>query len=411
MADDNVFSQQDLSIRVAHLIEIAKRQLTEDLPWFTVLSDSEQSTLEEIIRAALEDFIQWSSEFITMADDDESADEELIEHKVSTDHIFFIAPLEFTKSITLQQTLQVTRHVVDVLERNISLLAPRGRETQIRHALLYFSREVAFSAASVYASAAEAQGAWDARLETLVIESLISGSDNDPEARDNLVSRLAALGWRLDNPSFSMVGKLRDSGEISSGFIQDKLRNRLHQMNADCCMSVHNDAMVTLIGVKGDADPKEMISNLADLFAKESRVCIGPVKKGVDGIGYTVRASVSGFAAAPARPGLERFFRSDELLPERALLGDSDARDDLYEHVYKNIQHLAKESVLETVDAYLEAGSLEAAAQKLGVHGNTVRYRLKRVKEATGWDPTSSRDAYILLTALKIGYALDAQRS
>lgn len=397
--------QNDLSIRVGHLLEIAKEQLSHDLAWYKQLSESEQAILQEIIRAALEDFLKWSAEFISMTDaaGGEVDDASLIEHKVSTDHIFFIAPLEFTQSINLQQTLQVTRLVVDVLERNIPLLAARGRETQVRHALLYFSREVAFSAASVYASAAEAQGAWDARLETLVIESLISGT-----ADDNLPARLAALGWKLDKPSFSIVGTLRDAGEISSGFVQDKLRNRLRQMDADCCMSLHGDAMVTLVGVKGDIDPKEMISNLSDLFAADLPICVGPLRRGIDGVGYTVRSAVNGYKAAPARPNLGRLFRSDEVLPERALLGDEDARNDLYEHVYKSLQNMTREAMLETVDAYLETRSLEAASQRLGVHGNTVRYRLKRTKEATGWDPTSSRDAYILLSAIKIGYALDA---
>jgi DNA-binding PucR family transcriptional regulator len=67
--------------------------------------------------------------------------------------------------------------------------------------------------------------------------------------------------------------------------------------------------------------------------------------------------------------------------------------------------------MIETVDAYLENGSLEATAKSLGIHGNTVRYRLRRTAEATGWDPMSSRDAYVLLTALKIGYVLDATYS
>jgi sugar diacid utilization regulator len=397
-------TQQALSIRVGHLIGIAKDQMEHELAWYHELSSSEKTTLDDIIQAALEDFLTWSAEFMAITDEAGPEDAVTVERKVSTDHIFFIAPLEFTQSINLQQTLQVTRLVVDVLENNISLLAASGQEAKVRHALLYYSREVAFSAASVYASAAEAQGAWDARLETLVIESLISKVPDE-----HLHSRLAALGWKLDNPSFCLVGRLADSGEISHGFMQDKLRNRLHQMGADCCMSVHDRAMVTLVGVKGDVDAKGMISNLADLFDEDSNICVGPLRKGLDGVAATVRAAVHGFEAASALPGLARLFRSDDVLPERALLGDDDARTDLYQRIYLTLKNQASGAMIETVDAYLETGSLEATAKLLGVHGNTVRYRLKRTVEATGWDPMNSRDAYVLLTALKIGYVVDAR--
>ena len=61
-------------------------------------------------------------------------------------------------------------------------------------------------------------------------------------------------------------------------------------------------------------------------------------------------------------------------------------------------------SLLETVDAYGALGhSLEGTARELFVHANTVRYRLKRVAEVTGWDPLVPRDAYVLQTAITLG--------
>ena len=46
---------------------------------------------------------------------------------------------------------------------------------------------------------------------------------------------------------------------------------------------------------------------------------------------------------------------------------------------------------------------MENTAKELNVHPNTVRYRLKRAAETTGWDATDPRDAYVLTTALAIG--------
>jgi DNA-binding PucR family transcriptional regulator len=39
----------------------------------------------------------------------------------------------------------------------------------------------------------------------------------------------------------------------------------------------------------------------------------------------------------------------------------------------------------------------------LYVHPNTVRYRLRKVAEVTGWDPLDAREAYVLQTALALG--------
>jgi DNA-binding PucR family transcriptional regulator len=61
-------------------------------------------------------------------------------------------------------------------------------------------------------------------------------------------------------------------------------------------------------------------------------------------------------------------------------------------------------SLLETLSAYLGSGrSLEAAARTLYVHPNTVRYRLRKVAEVTGWDPLDARESYVLQTALALG--------
>ena len=61
-------------------------------------------------------------------------------------------------------------------------------------------------------------------------------------------------------------------------------------------------------------------------------------------------------------------------------------------------------SVLETLSAYLGTGrSLEAAARSLYVHPNTVRYRLRKVSEITGWDPLDARESFVLQVALALG--------
>jgi DNA-binding PucR family transcriptional regulator len=58
----------------------------------------------------------------------------------------------------------------------------------------------------------------------------------------------------------------------------------------------------------------------------------------------------------------------------------------------------------ETLDAYLDSGgAIEACARQLFVHPNTVRYRLKKIADFTGRDPTVPRDAYVLRVAATVG--------
>jgi DNA-binding PucR family transcriptional regulator len=92
-----------------------------------------------------------------------------------------------------------------------------------------------------------------------------------------------------------------------------------------------------------------------------------------------------------------------ELLPERALLGDQAAVTSLNELIVQPLQ-AAGSALSDTLDAYLDCGgAVETCARSLFVHPNTVRYRLKRIAEVTGRDPTNARDAYVLRIAATVG--------
>ncbi|EPJ42750.1 hypothetical protein STAFG_0194 [Streptomyces afghaniensis 772] len=75
----------------------------------------------------------------------------------------------------------------------------------LREALLVYARESAFATAQVYAQAAEARGAWDARLESLVVNAVLSG-----EADEGAVSRAAALGWNSPEHVCVVLGTAPD---------------------------------------------------------------------------------------------------------------------------------------------------------------------------------------------------------
>ena len=84
----------------------------------------------------------------------------------------------------------MVRATIDVVEEHVDELAAPGDAADLREAILRYSREIAFAAAEVYARAAEERGAWDARLESLVLDALLRG-----EPDDHVRARAAALGW------------------------------------------------------------------------------------------------------------------------------------------------------------------------------------------------------------------------
>ena len=111
----------------------------------------------------------------------------------------------------------------------------------------------------------------------------------------------------------------------------------------------------------------------------------------------------AGLRAAVAWPDAPRPVLSDDLLPERALEGDTEARRQLVEEVYLPLQG-AGSPLLDTLSVYLEhASSLEATARMLFVHPNTVRYRLSRIAELTGHIPSDGRGSFVLRVAVALG--------
>jgi hypothetical protein len=123
----------------------------------------------------------------------------------STSEVFGSAPRELARKISLYQTVELVRTTIEVVEKQIDELMPRGDRPSCMRRSIQYSREVAFSAAEIYARAAELRGAWDERLEALVVDAVLRGRDR----RDSAVPRVDP---RLALPSavwLFVVGPLR----------------------------------------------------------------------------------------------------------------------------------------------------------------------------------------------------------
>ncbi|HEV7726432.1 MAG TPA: helix-turn-helix domain-containing protein, partial [Modestobacter sp.] len=256
----------------------------------------------------------------------------------------------------------------------------------------------AFATAHVYASFAENRGAWDARLEALVVDALVRG-----DRAEELPGRAAALGWTATGPVVVLVGAAPPEVDDQRAAV----RRAARLLRSEVLVGVHADKLVVVLG--GVAD----LGQVADRVSREfgpGAVVLGPQAESLSHAGESATAALAGLRAAAAWPEAPRPVAADDLLPERALDGDPTARAALSERVSLPLQAAGSE-VLETVRVVLgNGGNLEASARALFVHTNTVRYRLKRAAELTGYSATDARGAWTLQLALALS-GLDGDRS
>ncbi|WP_373688175.1 PucR family transcriptional regulator [Actinoplanes aureus] len=363
------------------LASAAVVRMDETLPWFRALPADQRSWVMLVAQAGVRSLVEWLRSGGTVAATQEISDE-----------VFAAAPRALAQAITLTQTVQLVKVTIDVAETEVPSFAEAAEREALLQAILRFSREVAFSAARVYARAAESRGAWDARLQALLVDALLRGDSSDV-----LASRAAALGW-ADAPPVTVVVGRSPGGDISAvlhAVYRVARRSRLEVIGG-----VHGDRLVVVVG--GATDPVATAMTLSPTFG-EGPIVVGPAVPSLDQATESARAALAGFRAAAAWPGAPSPVAADDLLPERVLSGDMDARRKLRHDVYGALTR-AGSGLLETLDAFFASGGvLESAARELYVHPNTVRYRLRRVAEVTALSPLDGRDAFALRMALTIG--------
>jgi sugar diacid utilization regulator len=258
--------------------------------------------------------------------------------------------------------------------------------------VLVYSRDIAFATAQIYAQAAEERGAWDARLEALVVDALLRG-----EVDDFVRSRASALGWAASEQVLVVVGH---TPQASPEVVIDDIRRTARSVHLDVLTGVQGDRLVAVLG--GVEEPLTTARHLIGQFGPGA-VVVGPLVPDLTAADRSAQEALAGWLAAPAWPDAPRPVLAEDLLAERALGGDPVARGRLVDAVYRPLEDSGT-ALLETAAAFLErAPSLEAAARLLFVHPNTVRYRLRRVTDLTGYCPTDSRDAFSLRVALALG--------
>lgn len=358
-------------------------RLEETLPWYREMPPARRAAVGNVAQSGITSFIQWYEDPTSQP-------------WVAAD-VFAQAPRELLRSISLQETLQLIHVVVQMVEERVVAEHP-----ELQAAVLRYSRDIAFSAADVYARAAEARGLWDARLEALVVDSIISG-----ETSQEINSRVAALGWRADGPVAVLLGTRLDSPD------PDQIRKIARKADCDVLIGIQGKRQVVVIGLLNQVDAPavkimQTAISLSELFGAGD-LMLGPTVAAVSDSARSAKAALAALSVAASRDQLARPTLADDLLPERVLAGDLLAKQTLISNYYLPLVS-GSADLLQTLRAYLEnGGSLEATAKSLFVHANTVRYRLRRIHELIGEDVTDPRVAFVVQTAIVVGLISDTE--
>jgi DNA-binding PucR family transcriptional regulator len=366
--------------------------MQERLPFFADLEASQRASVALVVQTAVVNFVEWMH--------DPHSDVSY------TAKAFELVPQDLTRRIALRHTVDMVRVTMEFFEEVVPLLA-RSEEhseeqlTGLTVGILKYSRDLAFTAATAYADAAEARGTWDSRMEASVVDAVVRG-DTGPE----LLSRAAALNWDTTAPATVVVGipaPGRDgtNGQGGSERASQAVRDIAAQHGRAALTDVHGTWLVAI--VSGQLSPTEkFLGDLLSAFS-DGPVVIGPSAPMLTAAHHSASEAISGMNAVAGWSGAPRPVLARELLPERALMGDASAIVALHTDVMGPLAD-AGPTLIETLDAYLDCGgAIEACARKLFVHPNTVRYRLKRITDFTGRDPTQPRDAYVLRVAATVG--------
>ena len=376
--DTSATTAERLTRASGQLATAAVDRMDRQLPWFATMDAQERAWVGTIAQDGIAAFVKW------YAHPDETA-------HISA-NVFGSAPKDLARAITLRQTVELVRTTIDAVEAQVSDLAAPGDETELREAVLRYGREIAFASAQVYAQAAEARGAWDARLEALVVDAILRG-EVDAEVR----SRAAALAWHNRGDVAVIVGLARSADPET---IVEDIRRSARSLRLEVLAGVHGDQVIAVLG--GVHEPLAAAQSLVDQFAP-GPVVVGPLVPDLFSATASASEALSGFNAVSAWPQAPRPVASDDLLPERALAGDAVAKQLLIEEVALPLTG----HVLETVWAFLETGSIEGAARQLFIHTNTVRYRLRKATELSGVVVTSPRGTHTLRIALSLATLTD----
>ena len=114
-------TQRRLEAAAGGLATTAVQRMEDELPWYRALPAEDRSWVGMVAHAGIAAFIAWHADQDTLP-------------PIAAD-VFGTAPRELTRSITLQQTLDLVRTTIDVVEQAVPEVAEPDERVEMRAAV------------------------------------------------------------------------------------------------------------------------------------------------------------------------------------------------------------------------------------------------------------------------------------
>ncbi|RNM11713.1 PucR family transcriptional regulator [Nocardioides pocheonensis] len=265
---------------------------------------------------------------------------------------------------------------------------------------------VSITLAQVYQE--ESAGIHGARdvLRSDVLESLLLGRALSDRARVDI----ARLNLTSESKVAVVIVRLTaippDGARPESLRALQACREKL-AAGAGVLLGIRDSDIICLVRVGNPMELDRLIGAAHDVAAQspEWRVCVGRPHEGLDGIPRSFReAQEAASVAATRRPRGRAVLFSDIILDR--ILVHSEYAQDLLEEAMRPLlvydeEHAA--DLVPTLRAYVSNDlNMTRTAKQLVVNPNTVAYRIKRIGQLTGQDPTSATGIMTLALALRL---------
>ena len=274
--------------------------MDERLPWFRKMTAENRSWLGLVAQAGIASFVDWIKHPERM--------------RPAATEVFGTAPRELARAVRLQHAVEMVRVIIDVVEGQVDALAAPGSEAELREAVLV-TRARSRSAPPRCTRAPPrpaAPGTPGWRRWSSTPWCAARGRSRSTPGRRRSTGR--------PPPSPCWWGSVE--GDEAEPVI-DELRAAARRARLDLLAGVQGGRLIVVLG--GADDPMTAAEKLAGLFGPGPLV-VGPAVRDLRSAHASARAALAGLRVAPAWPDAPRPVSSDELLPERALDGDADAR-------------------------------------------------------------------------------------
>lgn len=291
---------------------------------------------------------------------------------------------------------------------------PEEREAALRMAAGVMEHLNLASTAAAQAYLDEAEGVWSDRelVRRELLEGLIAGSSNAEDTR----LQAAALQLELAT-SYVVVVVSKGQNEhprpmfdrAATRQVLDLVKSHLVPVRASLLVGLSHGRVVILYPaeVRQLLDRvKQQSARLADAL-RSARYCIGigGWHEGIQGVANSYAEAVEAFDIAARMNTVGRAIAFDDVIVGHVLRSSPKSRRLLEDTLkpLKEYDRVHSSNLVATLQEYVHSGfNLTKAASTLCVHPNTVVYRLKRIKELTGRDPTNSDQLLLLSLGIKV---------